>query len=82
MMNEQNQGKFQDILQNFLLKYRAAEPAFHRYFHEYYSSRTGKMKFFNLSKFKQCMYFISEKWAMCFRKFDHSDVDTNMHIER
>ncbi len=28
------------------------------------------------------IHVISEKWAMCYRKFDHSDVDTNMHIER
>lgn len=24
----------------------------------------------------------TEKWAMCFRKFEHADTDTNMHIER
>ena len=24
----------------------------------------------------------TEKWAMCFRKFDHSDTDTNVHLER
>ena len=25
---------------------------------------------------------VLEKWAKCFRQFEHSDTDTNMYLER
>ena len=25
---------------------------------------------------------LAEKWAKCYRNFDHGDTDTNMYLER
>ena len=27
-------------------------------------------------------YDYTEKWALCYRAFDHGDTDTNMYVER
>ncbi len=43
MLNEQNMDRFEKILLNFSENYKISEPAFHKYFEEYYTPRTGKL---------------------------------------
>lgn len=81
LLNEQSQIEFHQLLEKFLGHYKQTEPAFIHYFEDYYSLRSGN----NITSFMHgpyCTIHLTEKWAMCFRNFDHSDIDTNMHIER
>ncbi len=43
MLNEQNMDRFENILLNFSENYKISEPAIHKYFEEFYTSRTGKL---------------------------------------
>ena len=83
MLDERCQSTFHQLLDNFLDKYRSDELSFMQYFEEYYASRCGKHEMYTLVVCST-VYLLSrtEKWAMCFRNFDHSDTDIKMHIER
>lgn len=79
LVNIQSETEFNEVLRKFLDRYKQVEPAFIQYFEDNYSSRNGNML---LTIIIALHYYATEKWAMCFRKFEHSDTDTNMHIER
>ena len=54
-----------------------------QYFEEYYATKCGNInEMYTGPLILHCSIHYTEKWAMSFRNFDHSDADTNMHIER
>ena len=36
----------------------------------------------SITKSYQCIIKLLEKWAQCYRRFEHGDTDTNMYVER
>ena len=60
------------------------EPNFIAYFRDHYANRTGMhLHLYMYCHLLSCgWYSITEKWAKCFRMFEHADTDTNMFLER
>ena len=74
---------FQKRLSSFIQLWMPIEPDFVKYFIQYYQNRAGK-KYHVHPKFWLPVnhYFKLEKWAKCYRHFNHGDTDTNMYLER
>lgn len=86
LLTEKDPDIFQKELETFISLWQEREPKFISYFQTYYTKRTGKChKIFAvehvISK-SPCTIALTEKWALCFRHFDHKECDTNMLVER
>ena len=83
LMSEQDPKQFETKIAQFVVVWETKEPAFVKYFSEYYHTRAGKVIMIIL-----CMHnnynsdCTAEKWAKCYRHFKHGDTDTNMYLER
>lgn len=77
---------FECRMKQFINTWAKEEPAFINYFRENYQNRAGiYCVHYTLCTYNT--YWIhtlchSEKWAKCYRHFQHGDTDTNMYLER
>ena len=85
LMEELDEKDFQKQLDAFIALWEKTEPKFIAYFQATYAHRIGKLDISHISLHLRVYIFtslITEKWAMCYRKYDHGDTDTNMYVER
>lgn len=79
LISEQDVATFLKNQEMFTTYWQTREPGFIKYYEKEYSNRAGMVV-------KTSLYintkFNLEKWALCYRHFDHADVDTNMLVER
>lgn len=74
-------------MDHFISYWEAKEPEFVKYFSEHYLCRPGKhynYVYVSFGVISTVYVFLinAEKWARCYRHFDHADTDTNMYLER
>ena len=79
--SEVDVNQFHTHMSQFTTYWESKEPKFMEYFKEYYQDRVGKI----MEVSYYCIDYFScstEKWARCYRHFEHGDTDTNMFLER
>ena len=92
MMSERDEKVFLQHQAPFLSYWQSKEPAFILYYKQEYLERKGSRihcTWISLycSRDAICISSMSvpifaEKWALCYRNFDHHNTDTNMLVER
>jgi hypothetical protein len=80
LISEQDEKIFLQNQDTFLSYWQKKEPEFVKYYRNEYLDRQGFFVY-GYSR-NNYVYFHAEKWAMCYRHFDHSYTDTNMLVER
>ena len=81
LQSELDVDKFLTMSDNFIQRWNQTEAEFVTYIQTNYFNRAGKHVQTNYCLvFSRVIY--AEKWAKCYRKFQHADTDTNMYLER
>ena len=78
LISEQDVATFLTNQEMFVSYWQDREPEFTQYYQKEYSDRAGKVGIRQTINLKYHL----EKWALSYRHFDHSDIDTNMLVER
>ena len=78
LISEQDVATFLTNQEMFISYWQDREPEFTQYYQKEYSDRAGKVGIRQTINLKYRL----EKWALSYRHFDHSDIDTNMLVER
>ena len=74
--------QFHTTMDQFVSYWKNKEPDFVKYFTEQYLCRAGNIVYFLFISIRLMVVVRAEKWARCYRHFDHADTDTNMYLER
>lgn len=82
LMTEEDVSVFHTNIDLFITFWRSQQPKFIAYFEEYYANRVGEYNYNLYSTWWLFKSYLSEKWALSYRHFEHKDTDTNMHVER
>ena len=86
--SEVDVNKFHTLMSQFIAHWEPREQQFIGYFKEHYQDRAGKCVcvcvcvLYVLPVIHVLYFQYLEKWARCYRHFEHADTDTNMFLER
>ena len=80
LISEEDENNFLRNQDTFLSYWHDKEPDFVAYYRQEYLERAGSQS--HVYKYIAIHAIYIDKWAMCYRHFDHSCTDTNMLVER
>ena len=82
LAKETDPSVFQKQMSNFIQLWLPIESDFVKYFMRHYQNRAGINAMASCVHVIHLHFVITEKWAKCYRHFNHGDTDTNMYLER